>query len=47
MVDHKTNIRLINTHPKRYCGNDHLNIFHKELILCICSNLRLETCVIR
>src|SRR5688500_9082290 len=45
-MDHETNIRFINTHSERYCGNDHLNIFIHEQVLALSPLLSIYPCMI-
>ena len=41
-MDHKPNIGFIDTHAKSDGGDDHIDLFHKELVLVLAPDLGLQ-----
>src|SRR5690606_9033802 len=46
IMNYKTNVWLIDSHPEGDGGNDHLYILAEELILPLGPQLAVETCVV-
>ena len=43
IVNHITHIRFVNTHTESNRGHDHIDFFHKEIILILCSCGRIHS----
>ncbi len=44
---HETHIRLVDAHPERYSGHDHVHVFHKETVLVLGPRLGIKPGMIR
>ena len=46
-MNHKTDVRLVDSHTESNGGDNHIHILHQELVLILSAHLRIQSCVVR